>query len=118
MTRYRLFAARDGDVIEETISAPDDEQARIIAAHRIVAGFGLDFLSERDFDEVIAETDGALLDVIPSEDAPETVSAWAKSQLSFMSHLEKKLEGRLNAEIAACESALLNLILAIDRASP
>lgn len=118
MQRYKLFAARDGEIIEETIRAPDDEEAQIIAAHRIIDGFGLDFLDQTDFDSVIAETDGATLDVDADYDVPSVVSAWARAQLSFVVDVQNRCDRKVTTQLKDCSSALIRLIQSIDEAYP
>jgi hypothetical protein len=111
MERYRLFAARDGDVIEELIQARDEDEARVIAAHRIVEEFDLE-IESHDFDEVVAETDGAMLALAFETSTANLVRQWACSQLQFLSHVEERIEASLKPAMRGCTSGLLTLILA------
>ena len=114
MDHYQLFAARDGDVIAEDFIARDDGEARVIAAHRIVEGFDLE-MSSRDFDEVTAETDGAILNLRREHDIPQFAAEWACSQLTCLRYLEASVCNPLRNQVRACQRSFLDLVMAIDR---
>lgn len=62
MPLYELFAARDGEVFRASQSHPDLEAAEKWASGRIVAEFRLADYKFTEFYELVAETDGVLLE--------------------------------------------------------
>lgn len=99
MRRYQLFAARDGEVIETTIQANDEEEARAIAAHRMNEEFGLE-ADLSDFDEISADTDGVTLDEVTDDSLADAAASWACAQLPFLDHLKGAIGGLRGGEIA------------------
>lgn len=62
MPHFRLFAARDGHVIHATSFHPNFETAEAWAALEIVERFALQDYNFTEFYELVAETDGVLLE--------------------------------------------------------
>lgn len=113
MRRYQFFAARDGDIIDSTIEASDEDEARMIAAHRMKEQFDLD-AETLDFDALAADTDGVSLDEIVDLTLADAATSWACAQLPFLEHLKKHLSGGPEREVGACISATLKLVVALD----
>ena len=114
MPSYQLFAARDGDVFRASMSHPNLEAAEKWAASRIVEEFGLERYDFSEFYELVAETDGVLLEQQQCDRIEKAALEWSLGQLTMLSWLKRETGAELQESLRAYSAGLLKLIEALQ----
>lgn len=113
MPRFQLFAARDGETINDVVVLPDYDAAEVWAAGRMVDCFDLDNLKNATYTEVVAETDGVELYTIHTDPMDEFVVDWLAAQLHAVGAIGQHLEDRFPKQFRSCRGGILDLLLAV-----
>lgn len=114
MPRYLLFAARDGDTLRSAAMHPDEVAAQSWAGREIVREFCLEQVDQDDFEAVLAETDGVILEEV-SPDVRLALQITV-AQLSVVSAVADHLSGSFDEEVKSWRRGILSLIMALQEA--
>lgn len=115
MPHYELFAARDGDTFKDAAVHPDWESAENWAGNRIITAFGLSHLAKCEYDQIVAETDGVFLDILPSDPVGAFLQDWLMAQAQLIDPLMKHFSGKFTPQFRSYQGGILDLILALQR---
>ena len=114
MPRFELFAARDGDTFTDMSIQPDFDAAEAWAKVRIIEAFDLGHLKDRDYSEIVAETDGVNLDMLPPDPVGTFLLDWLMTQAQLIEPLRRHFDGKFSREFRSYRGGILDLILAVQ----
>lgn len=112
MSHFRLFAARDGEVLHEQATHDSEAEARAWASRRIAANFNLLLDETDDFDSVAADCDGIILEESDCDPMDRLMLRWAEAQVGMLSAFQDHYRERFVAEREGCAAALMTLMAA------